>query len=228
MADDPPERPQRPGHGLSRREGVTHESLRIRQPRQPRARHQGPRAVPKCSAALSGGTDLISRMKDYVTSPERVVYLKDIKALAGISGDPKSDGLTIGAGTTLADDPQARRPARGVPGPLAGHARGRHAADPQHGHRRRQPPPAPPLLVLPRGQRPARHEGRQEPRPRGGQPLPRHLHDRRRRPLRQPVEPGRPPDRPRRQGDDPRARRASGPSRSRRSTRSPRRTGTAS
>ena len=33
---------------------------------------------------LSGGTDLISRMKDYVTSPDRVVYLKDIKALAGI------------------------------------------------------------------------------------------------------------------------------------------------
>ena len=39
--------------------------------------------------ALSGGTDLISRMKDYVTSPERVVYLKDIKALAGISGDAR-------------------------------------------------------------------------------------------------------------------------------------------
>ena len=35
----------------------------------------------------------------------------------------------------------------------------------------------------------------------GGQPLPRHLHDRRRRPLRQPVEPGRAADRPRRQGD---------------------------
>ncbi|MFO0910249.1 MAG: FAD binding domain-containing protein, partial [Isosphaeraceae bacterium] len=36
------------------------------------------------AAALSGGTDLIGRMKDYVTSPERVVYLKDIKALSGI------------------------------------------------------------------------------------------------------------------------------------------------
>ncbi len=55
------------------------------------------------AAALSGGTDLISRMKDYVTSPDRVVYLKEIKALAGISGDPKSAGLTIGAGTRLAD-----------------------------------------------------------------------------------------------------------------------------
>ena len=35
---------------------------------------------PPTVAALSGGTDLIGRMKDYVTSPERVVYLKDIKA----------------------------------------------------------------------------------------------------------------------------------------------------
>jgi xanthine dehydrogenase YagS FAD-binding subunit len=51
---------------------------------------------------LSGGTDLISRMKDYVTSPARVVYLKDIAALAGISGGTSS-GMTIGSGTTLAD-----------------------------------------------------------------------------------------------------------------------------
>src|SRR4051795_233630 len=54
------------------------------------------------SEALSGGTDLLGRMKDYVTSPQRVVYLKDVKALAGISGDPGS-GLTIGAGTLLAE-----------------------------------------------------------------------------------------------------------------------------
>ena len=58
---------------------------------------------PEDSAALSGGTDLLSRMKDYVTSPARVVYLKDIKALAGISGDAGSEGLTIGAETLLAD-----------------------------------------------------------------------------------------------------------------------------
>jgi xanthine dehydrogenase YagS FAD-binding subunit len=55
------------------------------------------------ASALSGGTDLISRMKDYVSSPERVVYLKDIKELAGISGDAKASGLTIGAGTRLCD-----------------------------------------------------------------------------------------------------------------------------
>jgi xanthine dehydrogenase YagS FAD-binding subunit len=54
------------------------------------------------AAALSGGTDLLCRMKDYVTSPERVVYLKDVKELAGIEGDGKA-GLSIKAGTRLAD-----------------------------------------------------------------------------------------------------------------------------
>jgi len=55
------------------------------------------------AAALSGGTDLISRMKDYVTSPDRVVYLKDIKSLSGITGDGKAESLTIGAGARLTD-----------------------------------------------------------------------------------------------------------------------------
>jgi len=55
------------------------------------------------AVALAGGTDLIGRMKDYVTSPDRVVYLKDIKEIAGVSGDPKAGGLTIGAGTRLSD-----------------------------------------------------------------------------------------------------------------------------
>jgi xanthine dehydrogenase YagS FAD-binding subunit len=58
----------------------------------------GPNAVP-----LAGGTDLLGRAKDYVTSPDRMVYIKDIKELAGISGDPKAGGLTIGAGTRLSD-----------------------------------------------------------------------------------------------------------------------------
>jgi xanthine dehydrogenase YagS FAD-binding subunit len=52
------------------------------------------------AAALSGGTDLMNRMKDYVTSPSRVVYLKEIAALSGIQAG--NDGLTIGAGVTLA------------------------------------------------------------------------------------------------------------------------------
>jgi xanthine dehydrogenase YagS FAD-binding subunit len=51
--------------------------------------------------ALSGGTDLLSRLKDYVSSPSRVVYLKDIKTLSGIEWNPEV-GLTVGAGTTLA------------------------------------------------------------------------------------------------------------------------------
>jgi xanthine dehydrogenase YagS FAD-binding subunit len=55
------------------------------------------------AAALSGGTDLVNRMKDYVTSPDRVVYLKEIKSLGGISGDAKAGGLTIGAGTRLSE-----------------------------------------------------------------------------------------------------------------------------
>jgi xanthine dehydrogenase YagS FAD-binding subunit len=55
------------------------------------------------AAALSGGTDLLSRMKDYVTSPDRVVYLKDIKDMGGIAGDARSSGLSIGAGTRLAE-----------------------------------------------------------------------------------------------------------------------------
>jgi xanthine dehydrogenase YagS FAD-binding subunit len=55
------------------------------------------------SAVLSGGTDILSRMKEYVSSPDRLVYVNDIKALAGISGDAKSGGLTIGAGTKLVD-----------------------------------------------------------------------------------------------------------------------------
>ena len=42
----------------------------------------GSRRLPSAEA-LSGGTDLISRMKDYVSSPERIVYLKDVKALRG-------------------------------------------------------------------------------------------------------------------------------------------------
>lgn len=55
---------------------------------------------PHHAEALSGGTDLINRMKDYVSSPERVVYLKDVTSLAGIEAGRA--GLTIGAGTTLA------------------------------------------------------------------------------------------------------------------------------
>ena len=174
----------------------------------------GPNAV-----ALSGGTDLIGRMKDYVTSPDRVVYLKDIKELAGISGDAKAGGLTIGAGTRLRTSSPTGHP-RILPGSLAGDRRGRLAADPQHEHRGRQPAPEAPMLVLPRRLRPPGHEGRPEPRPRRRQPVPLDLPDRRQRPVRQPVQPRRGPDRTRRPGDDRRAQGASVPSRWTNSTRS--------
>jgi len=63
---------------------------------------QAVKALTSGSAAMAGGTDLINRMKDYVTSPDRVVYLNDVKELVGISGD-SGTGLTILSGTRLTD-----------------------------------------------------------------------------------------------------------------------------
>ncbi len=54
------------------------------------------------AAALAGGTDLLGRAKDYVTSPDRMVYVKEIKELDGITGDAKS-GMTLGAATRLSE-----------------------------------------------------------------------------------------------------------------------------
>ena len=50
---------------------------------------------------LAGGTDLISLMKDYVASPKRVVNIKGIKELGGIS--KAGGGLRIGATATVDD-----------------------------------------------------------------------------------------------------------------------------
>ena len=49
---------------------------------------------------LAGGTDLLSLMKDYVTSPKRVVSLQAVKELKGIEYKPSS-GLRIGSTATL-------------------------------------------------------------------------------------------------------------------------------
>ena len=52
---------------------------------------------------LSGGTDLLCRIKEDISHPSRVVYLKAI-ADDGFRGvRPEGDGLVIGAGTTLSD-----------------------------------------------------------------------------------------------------------------------------
>jgi xanthine dehydrogenase YagS FAD-binding subunit len=48
---------------------------------------------------LAGGTDLISMMKEYLISPKRVVNIKDIKELGGIS--KTGAGLRIGATVTF-------------------------------------------------------------------------------------------------------------------------------
>lgn len=52
------------------------------------------------SAALSGGTDLINRMKDGLDSPGRVVNVKTVKDLAGITA--ASGGLVLGGNVLLA------------------------------------------------------------------------------------------------------------------------------
>src|ERR1051326_2961868 len=48
---------------------------------------------------LAGGTDLISLMKEYIHTPKRVVNIKNIKDLGGIS--KSGNGVRIGATVTL-------------------------------------------------------------------------------------------------------------------------------
>jgi xanthine dehydrogenase YagS FAD-binding subunit len=50
---------------------------------------------------LAGGTDLISMMKDFVTSPKRVVNIKGISELGGVA--KTATGVRIGAAVTLDD-----------------------------------------------------------------------------------------------------------------------------
>lgn len=74
---------------------------------------------------LAGGTDLLALMKDYVHTPKRVVNLKGIKELGGIS--KTAEGLRIGALVTLdellgdagvkAEYPSLASAARGVASP---------------------------------------------------------------------------------------------------------------
>jgi len=53
------------------------------------------------SEVLAGGTDLLALMKEDVLHPRRLVNLKEIKELQGVTADGK--GLRIGALTTLGD-----------------------------------------------------------------------------------------------------------------------------
>jgi xanthine dehydrogenase YagS FAD-binding subunit len=56
---------------------------------------------------LAGGTDLLGLMKDYVVTPRRLVNIKDIEQLRGLSFQPQS-GLRIGALTTIAELAEAK------------------------------------------------------------------------------------------------------------------------
>ena len=116
------------------------------------------------AAVLAGGTDLISLMKDYVETPKRVVNIKGIKELGGIA--KKGGGLRIGAtGHVRRTGQQRRRPDRV---PVLIHAAVRGVSSPQI---RNMGTVGGDLCQRPRcwyyrtGQRPARHEGRQEPGP---------------------------------------------------------------
>jgi len=53
------------------------------------------------SEILAGGTDLLALMKDDILAPKRLINIKDIKDLRGVSSDP--DGIRVGALTTLGD-----------------------------------------------------------------------------------------------------------------------------
>jgi xanthine dehydrogenase YagS FAD-binding subunit len=53
------------------------------------------------SEILAGGTDLLALMKDDVLAPKRLINIKDIKDLQGVSSN--AQGLRIGALTTLGD-----------------------------------------------------------------------------------------------------------------------------
>ena len=56
---------------------------------------------------IAGGSDLLSLMKDYVSTPKRVVNLKEIKELNGIKLDSKRS-LRIGALTTIDEIAESR------------------------------------------------------------------------------------------------------------------------
>lgn len=73
------------------------------------------------ASVLAGGTDLISLMKDHIVHTKRVVNIKNIKGLSGIS--KAGGGLRIGAATTvdellesalLRDYPSLTAAARGI------------------------------------------------------------------------------------------------------------------
>ncbi len=71
---------------------------------------------------LAGGTDLLSLMKDHIVEPKRLVNIKEIKELRGISFTSKS-GLRLGSTVTMQeilDHPVLKREYRGIVQAAAG------------------------------------------------------------------------------------------------------------
>src|SRR5271165_4900396 len=56
---------------------------------------------------LAGGTDLLALMKDDIVTPKRLVNIKQIESLRGVSYQPEK-GLRIGALTTIAELAEAK------------------------------------------------------------------------------------------------------------------------
>jgi xanthine dehydrogenase YagS FAD-binding subunit len=79
------------------------------------------------AAILAGGTDLLSLMKDYVVTPDRLVNIKQIESLRGISYQP-GNGLRIGALTTISELAEANRQLEAYPGLIEA---AKEAASPQ-------------------------------------------------------------------------------------------------
>ncbi len=61
-----------------------------------------PRLLGEHGSILAGGTDLLALMKDDVVAPQRLVNIKQIDQLRGVSYQP-GNGLRIGALTTIAE-----------------------------------------------------------------------------------------------------------------------------
>ncbi len=140
------------------------------------------------AAILAGGTDLLALMKDYVVTPNRLVNIKQIDSLRGISYQP-GNGLRIGALTTIAEFADAKTDLSAYPGADRGGQRSGQSADSQCRHHRRQHVSASALLVF--SQRPGtvpQSSQRQVDGAGGRQSLRRHSWQRWARLLRQPFD----------------------------------------
>jgi xanthine dehydrogenase YagS FAD-binding subunit len=73
----------------------------------PTAKDQVATLLGEQAAILAGGTDLLALMKDDVVTPSRLVNIKQLDALRGISYQP-GNGLRVGALTTIAELAEAR------------------------------------------------------------------------------------------------------------------------